>query len=316
MKQLLDRPLISTAPTEDPSETEAGCLKALSNATGHKHAATVANGSRAIHTVFSAVDGALLIPDQGIWTGTASHAANLDMPLHKLPTELGVVNPATLDGYLSQHEIRAFFLTSFAGYIANQDLEAISRICRDHGVLLIEDASGSVGGWVLADGRLSDVILGSARAPKLLNLEQGGFITTDREDILEKVSSTGSRFKAETSTHASMIKSLTNARAVLERLIEFSVSLKKNLGPVVVHPDRQGPCAGLHVDNPKKAAKTALKDGFKTVAGRAILTPCPRFDRFLESGLVVELKKLDIASLDPSDIETVSDYLTGLISST
>ena len=314
MKQLPDRPLISIDPTEDPSEAEANCIKALSKATGHKQAVIVDNGSLAIYTVFSAINGGILIPDQGIWNGTTSHAANLGMPLYTLPTELGIVNPETLDGYLSKNEIRAFFLTSFAGYIAKQELEPISRICRDHGVLLIEDASGSIGGGVLADARFSDVIVGSARAPKLLNLEKGGFITTDREGLLEELSINGSQLKADTFIHASMINSLKSARTVLERLIELSGMLKDSLEPVV-HRDRQGPCVGLFADNSKQAARNALKDGFKTLAGRAILTPCPRFDRFLERGLVVELKKLDIASLDYTDITAISDYLKYLINS-
>ena len=82
----------------------------------------------------------------------------------------------------------ALFLTSFAAYTAEQDLKAICDFAHKNNILVVEDASGAIGDYEnrLANGNYSDIIIGSTGSPKIVNVEDGGFITTNDDKLFEK----------------------------------------------------------------------------------------------------------------------------------
>lgn len=61
----------------------------------------------------------------------------------------------------------------------------ISRICKEHSVLLIEDAAQSVG--CLRYGTVGDVACFSLSTPKIISTGQGGFTVTNNDTIAEKI---------------------------------------------------------------------------------------------------------------------------------
>jgi hypothetical protein len=246
----------------------------------------------------------VLLPDQGIWGGTPKICNEQGIRTHSLKTDLGLIEPETLENALEENSPKALFITSFAGYIAEQDLERISRICREHNVLLIEDASSAIGDNQLGNGKHSDVIVASARTPKILNLSSGGFITTSVENIIEKIKKLDSP-PPDPIICAGITEELKHAQETIDKLTEISDRLKENIESAV-HRGHRGICAGVLFNNPKKLAKNARRLGFLTRNGRALLTPCPRFDRFLEEGAAVELKKVDPDSVDKKVIADLS----------
>jgi len=53
--------------------------------------------------------------------------------------------------------------------------------------VLVEDASGALGDETgqLANGKHSHIIVASTGSPKIVNVGNGGFISTDQEEVLE-----------------------------------------------------------------------------------------------------------------------------------
>ena len=286
------------------------CREALSKTTGHKDAELTESGSSAIFLVLSALGEGIMVPDRGIWKGTIEHCENLGLPISFLRTDLGLVEPETLKTDLERHRPKAFLMTSFAGYVAEQDVKTLSRICMDYEVLLIEDASISIGDRILARGIHADVIVASARAPKLLNLPSGGFITSSNHELMDKIRRLNNAFAPDPVVCAGMAEELKHSQKVLDDLTALSKHLKANLDGAV-HRKRRAPCAGILLNNPKKLARDAPKLGLMTTGGRSLITTCPRYDRFLEKGVVVELKKLDPGSVGSAEIEHLSQVLEG-----
>jgi hypothetical protein len=69
-------------------------------------------------------------------------------------------------------------------------------------------------------------------------------------------------------------------------------------------------CAGLLHEEPKSLAKKARDDGLVTVGGKSLLSICPRYDRFLSDGALVELKKLDPKSVGGEELKYISEVMS------
>lgn len=284
------------------------CKSALSEATGHKYAVLTRSGSDAVFQVLSAISGSIMVPDQGIWKGTLNHCRELGISTRTVPTDLGLIDSETLKEATEAHCPKALFITSFAGYVAEQEVEALSKVCAENDVLLIEDASSSIGDKALAKGWHSDIIVGSSRTPKILALDSGGFITTSNEEIMERVRELNKTFIPDPVLCAGMVEELKNTPHTISRLAQLSEALKEALDNSV-HKGKRGICAGILMENPKRVARNARRVGLVTQSERSILTTCPRYDRFLEKGVVVELKKLDVESIGEAEIEHIFDVL-------
>jgi hypothetical protein len=283
------------------------CISAIEEVVGQKFVIPVSSGNCAILEVVSAIDGKVTIPDQGGWKGFKEYSELMGRDVCTLKTDFGMVDTDTLDSELRKHEPRALFLTSFAGYIAEQDIKEIAKICRENSVYLVEDASGSIGDRVLAKGD-ADITICSTGAPKIVNVLSGGFISTDRREILDMSTSVASACSISPITCAGIVEELKNAPDIVERLVKYSALLKEELEDVV-HRDSRGVCAGFETDDPKGFAKRARKNGLMTDADQSLLTTCPRYERFLKKGVVVELKKLDILNVTEEDIAKIVEIL-------
>jgi dTDP-4-amino-4,6-dideoxygalactose transaminase len=270
------------------------CQEALSTMTGHDQGEVTNSGGEALSLVIASIGDKIMLPDQGIWGGTPKICAELGKEICTVKTDRGLIGPETLDKAVAENRPGALVITSFAGYIAEQDVKTISEVCKERKVLLVEDASSSIGDRDLAKGEYSDVIAGSAREPKLLNLPGGGFITSSNSGLMKSIC----RIKKSKTNHvfcAGIYEELKNAQGTIDQLTKASKRLGTNLRGAI-HQNRRGLCTGFLHKNPKRLAKLARNNGFLTEKGRSILTVCPRYDRFLEMGAVVELKKLDFKS--------------------
>jgi hypothetical protein len=248
-----------------------------------------------------------MIPDQGGWKGFKRYSELMGKDICTLETDLGVVDTDTLEGELRKRTPGALFLTSFAGYIAEQDIKEIAKICHENSVYLVEDASGAIGDKILARGD-ADITICSTGAPKIVNVLSGGFMATAHMEILDKSMSVTSACRISPVTCAGITEELKNAPKVVETLVRYSDILKDELGGVV-HQDRRGVCVGLETDDPKTFVKRARENGLVTDINQGFLTICPKYDRFLKKGVVVELKKLDILKMTEDDIAKIVEIL-------
>ena len=283
------------------------CKSAIRDIVGQRYVKPVASGNCAILAAVSTIDGKVMVPDQGGWKGFMKYSKLMGKDICILETNLGLVDTDVLDSELRKHKPQALFLTSFAGYIAEQEIKEIARICRENSVYLVEDASGAMGDKVLAKGD-ADITVCSTGAPKIVNALSGGFMSTNRKEIFGASTGITSACRISPVTCAGIIEELKNASKVVETLVKYSAILKEELGDVV-HRDRRGVCVGFETGDPKRFVKRASENGLVTDRNQGLLTGCPIYERFLKKGVVVELKKLDILQVTEEDITKIVEIL-------
>lgn len=271
-------------------------MGAISRATGHRYVKLLASGDCAIMSLMAALEGPILVPDQGGWKGFRAYADIFDLRVETLRTELGAIDPEGLWEAIARARPEAFFITSFAGYMAEQPMKEIGKICREEGVLLVEDASGAIGDERLADGRYSDAIVCSTGPQEIINVVSGGFVSTDRKELLGSAPEVATACRISPVTCAGIVEELKSARKRVKKLVRYSDTLKEEV-PGAIHMGRRGICVGLGLEDPRRFAETAKEGGLVTDLGYTFLTPCPRYERFLGSGVVVELKRLEVLEM-------------------
>lgn len=258
----------------------------------------------------------LFSPDQGIWKGIPRICKNLGIEVVALPTNLGVFK-AEEAGEIIKKEIKgnsnaALLFSSFAGYIAEQEVSYIAEICRRAGILIIEDASGAIGDKKLGKKETCDILLCSCSYPKILNLYAGGFLACSHAELAEELKEYEKIFRFPFFLFPALEKELNIAGKRVDALVKACFQLKKRIKQAIFANSR-GISAGFLCDNPKKLAKLAYEKGIRTEKGKTIITPCPKYERFLEKGFVVEVKKIDILNTEEKDINKLADKINEVL---
>jgi hypothetical protein len=284
----------------------------ISALTGHEHVKVVNSGNAAILAAMSAFKGKILIPDQGGWTGFKNTAEFLGIETVEMPTEFGIINPDKLEEFIHVHRPEVLFLTSFAGYIAEQPVEDLFKVCDNNDVVLVEDASGGIGDKEkrLANGDYAHIILASTGSPKIVNVGSGGFISTDDNEIFKKSKFILKSLKADHIICAGITEEIKNAPDALEKTINACLYIKNKL-KTVVHPDKRGITVALKTDNPKKTGYL-LRQKLKA-DGRNIITTCPRYDRLQMDAVCLEIKNLDLRCLENDNLTEIVQIINGII---
>lgn len=276
----------------------------VSNITGHKHVKIVNSGNSAILSVMSTFNNKILIPDQGGWIGFKNIAKFLGIEALLVPTNLGIIDPDVLINIIEDKNPEALFLTSFAGYIGEQSIKQIYKTCNENGVTLVEDASGAVGDKKkrLANGNHAHVILASTGYPKIINVGNGGFISTDDNKILKSAKTILKIVKADSITCAGISAEIKNASQTLSGTVKACKFLKKEL-EYSIHKDKRGITIALPVNDPQKVGYELRKK--LNVEGRNIITICPRYERINANAVCVEIKNLDLRCLKLENLEEI-----------
>ncbi|MBI5680439.1 MAG: DegT/DnrJ/EryC1/StrS family aminotransferase [Methanobacterium sp.] len=284
----------------------------ISNITSHEHVKIVNSGNSAILAAMSNFKGKILIPDQGGWTGFKNTAEFLGLETLELPTELGVINPTVFAEYIQEYNPEAFFITSFAGYIAEQPIKELFEICNDNGVILVEDASGGIGDVErrLGNGDNSHIIVASTGSPKIVNVGNGGFISTNDNEFLKKSKFILKTLRADPVTCAGIAEEIRNASYISSKTIEACDIIKKELQSVI-HPDKRGISIALKTDDPKKVGYL-LRQRLQADR-RSIITVCPRYERVMIDAICLEIKNLDPGCLEEDTINEIIQIVKGII---
>ena len=93
---------------------EAEAAEKIKDLTGHDHAKITSSGNNSIFIGLSAVEGDVIVPDQGGWHGFKQIAKFLGKNIKTLKTDLGIINPKYLDE-MDIEKDSALIYTSFAG---------------------------------------------------------------------------------------------------------------------------------------------------------------------------------------------------------
>lgn len=290
--------------------------------TKHIDCKLVNSGNAAIMVSMNAIEGPILIPDQGAWHGFKQIAKFLNKKIIPIKTELGIINEEVLNNFSKEnpsvlknnHEKDnnnynlALFLTSFAGYSAEQPIKEIANWCKENNIVLVEDASGGICDpkQKLANGKYSDIILASTSSPKVINVGDGGFITTNKKEIFEKSNILLKIAKSNIITKCGILTELDFAENNLKKTLEATEYIKNNIDNVI-HQDKRGTNVIIK-SNDNHSLANSLKDEFD-LGGKSIITKCPNYNRLKIKGVAIEIKNIDTKSLTKENLDEIIDII-------
>jgi hypothetical protein len=279
---------------EDSSTKKEKCIALLKKYTRHKNVRLVQRGNAAIFCALYIVKKAnpkpfILIPDQGGWISFKTYPKILGFEVRTVKTDRGLIDLIDLEKKAESGA--ALFVTSFAGYFAEQPLKYVSQICRKNKCLLIEDASGAVGDSELCNGEHSDIIVGSFGKWKPINAGYGGFISVANKEHLEDASdifSTTNHYPE----YDTLLSKLEKAEKRLADMLRESGKVKEELGRLfpdakIIHKDLRGLNVMVKYMNEadKKGIISYCKDkGYEYVQ-------CPKYIRLEEEAISIEIKR-------------------------
>lgn len=282
----------------------------LKKITGHDHVKLVNSGNSAIICVMNALKGPFILPDQGGWSGLKKIAEFLKREVYFIPTEKGIIYPDLLEEFLKQLEVipSALFITSFAGYTAEQPIKELFEVCCENEIMLVEDASGSVGDPEkrLCNGSHAHVIIASTGAPKIVNVGNGGFISTNEKKILDNSRFLLKTLRADPVTAAGISTEIKKAPFNLFETIHACKILKKNIQGTF-HEDKRGINVIVPSNDPKNHSRI-LREKIN-LEGRSIITTCPLYDRLMEKAVCIEIKNLDTNCLNKENLLEIKEHV-------
>ena len=284
----------------------------LKTTTNHEHVRVVNSGNSAILAAMSNFNGPIILPNQGGWIGFKKIAEILGLKVLYMPTNLGIIDIELLQDFIIEKRPEALFLTSFAGYMAEQPVKEIYQICEDHGVFLVEDASGAVGdpSGNLCCGKHAHILLASTGSPKIVNVGSGGFITSNDSKIFNNNIYLYKTLRASTVTLAGMVEEIRRAPQVFSRTLSACDFLKKEL-KFVLHSKKRGINVCLPTDHAKSMARELRKS--LNVYGGAMITTCPRYDRINLPAVCLEIKNLDTRCLNVDNLTEMANIINKII---
>lgn len=284
----------------------------ISKLTNHEHVKIVSSGNAAILAAMSSFKGQIFIPDQGGWGGFKDAAQFLGLETVEIPTKMGVIDTHDLQDLMDKYKPEALFITSLAGYIAEQPIKQIYEICEDKEVILVEDASGGIGDREkrLSNGDHAHIIVCSTGSPKIVNVGSGGFISTGNNHIFRNNRFIIKTVRADPVTAAGIAQEIKNAGEVLSKYMHACNSIKGCFSSTI-HRDSRGISVALNTENPKKTGHELRKH--LKADGRSIVTTCPRYERVMMDAVCLEIKNLDPGCLENSTINGIIEIVKDII---
>lgn len=290
---------------ESDKDFEESAIQKIKELTSKEKAKITTSGNNSIFIALAAVEGDVIVPDQGGWHGFKQIAKFLNKNIITLKTDLGLINPNYLDE-LEIKENSALIFASFAGYTAEQDIKSIVKYCKNNNITSIEDASAGIGDNENLLGRHSDIIIASTGSPKMINVGGGGFISTNNEDVFKKTSLPQKLSKTSQIICSGIDNEIDNVSKNLELSLNATNYLKKHI-PNTIHQDKRGVNVIIQHDDAKsicwdlKKTLTTDKSGF--------ITTCPNYNRVKTKAIAIEIKNLDYNCLKKEYLDKILEEL-------
>ena len=286
---------------------EAEAAEKIKDLTCHDHGKITSSGNNSIFIGLSAVEGDVIVPDQGGWHGFKQIAKFLKKDMVTLKTDMGLINPDYLDE-IEFKENSALIYTSFAGYCAEQDTKGISKYCKSNSITTIEDASAGIGDKKhnLGNGNYSDIIIASTGSPKIINVGSGGFITSNNKEIFDNTKLPQKLSKTSQIVCSGICCELENVDEKLEVTLNATEHLKNNIDNTL-HANKRGINVIIPHSNAKEISwnlKKALpinKSGF--------ITTCPNYNRVKQKAIAVEIKNLAYECLEKEYLDKIIEEI-------
>lgn len=286
---------------------EAKAMDKIKSLTGHENVKITSSGNNSIFIALCAIEGDLIIPDQGGWHGFKQIAKFLGKNIITLKTDLGLISTEYLEE-LDVKENSALIYTSFAGYCAEQDTKSISKYCKNNNITTIEDASAGIGDSEkrLGNGKYADIIIASTGSPKIINVGSGGFITSNDEDIFRKTSLPQKLSKTSEIVCGGICCELDNVGEKLELTVNATKHLKNNI-ETTLHANKRGVNVIIPHDNAKEISWNLKK--LLPLDKSGFITTCPNYNRVKQKAIAVEIKNLAYECLENENLEKIIEEI-------
>lgn len=286
---------------------EAECIEKIRMLTGHDHVKITSSGNNSIFVALSAIEGDVIVPDQGGWHGFKQIAKFLNKNIVTLKTDMGLINPDYLDE-LNIEDGSALIYTSFAGYCAEQDTRNISKYCKKRSITTIEDASAGLGDekHLLGNGKYADIIIASTGSPKIINAGSGGIISAGNGEILEKTGLPQKLSKTTEIVCSGICCELENVGKKLELTLNATQHLKNNIENTL-HADKRGVNVIIPHSNAKEISWNLKKS--LPIDRSGFITTCPNYNRVKQKAISVEIKNLSYECLEKEHLDKIAEKI-------
>ena len=180
-------------------------------------------------------------------------------------------------------------------------------------MVVVEDASGAItdSEHKLANGNYSDIIIGSTGSPKIVNVEDGGFITSNDNNVFDKSKILLKTNKASNITACGINTELDFANDTLNKTIDACSNLKENIENKtnfeVFHRDKRGINVILKTED-SKSLSYKLRQEF-VLDSHGMITKCPNYNRLKEKAVALEIKNLSIDCLNQDNLDNIINTL-------
>lgn len=158
---------------------------------GAKYAVAVSSGTAALHAACAVIgiqEGDEVITTPNTWVSSANAVlycggkpifADIDQDTYN-------INPDEIEKKISK-QTKAIIAVHYAGQPCN--MGQIHKIAKEHGLFVIEDAAHAIGATYKNKkiGSLSDMTVFSFHPVKQMTTCEGGMVTTDNEELYEKL---------------------------------------------------------------------------------------------------------------------------------
>lgn len=282
------------------NDYDENCENKIKKLTNHENVIMTNSGNASIFLGLLNTTETLLIPEQGGWHGFKQIGKLLNKKITEIKTNKGLINLEELNNYKDT----TLILTSYAGYTAKQDIKNISKICKENNIILIEDASAGIGNKKkeIANGKFSDIILASTGQPKLINVGNGGFLTTNNKEIIKKIKIPKKITKINKITLAGIDVELNYVEKRLKDTVNANNYLKNNIDNVI-HKEKEGVNVIISHKNQKDFA-WYLKNNLK-INEKNLITTCPNYNRIKEKAVSIETKNLNYDCLTKENLDKI-----------
>jgi perosamine synthetase len=165
--------------------------EAFARYVGTEHAIAVSNGTAALHAIMYALD---IKPGDEVIIPTMTFVATANSVVYQGGTPVFVdvkpsnllIDPQQIETLITDRT-KAIVAVDYAGHPC--DYDALEQIAVRHDLLLVDDACHAVGGCYgnRRVGSLADLNAFSLHPVKHITTGEGGVVTTDREDLAERM---------------------------------------------------------------------------------------------------------------------------------
>jgi perosamine synthetase len=169
---------------------------AVASKVGAKYAVAVSSATAGLHLALLALD---LEPNSEVATSPISFLSSANAAIYSAlkprfididPDTLNISVAQTVDVISQSDSIKALIPVHMAG--AACEMKEISKICRERGVAVIEDAAHALGGFYsngqpVGSCTFSDMTVFSFHPVKSVTTGEGGVITTNSENLYRKL---------------------------------------------------------------------------------------------------------------------------------